>query len=73
MKLMGVKRNFQVVLVPNYRAFRITVIYVMLCLLVHTIANQATSFFLTIRLSQARPILQIAQLRTIINLIISFD
>ncbi len=30
MKLMGVKRNFQVLLVPNYhyRAFRITVIYV---------------------------------------------
>ena len=28
MKLMGVKRNFQVLLVPNYRAFQITVIYV---------------------------------------------
>ena len=30
MKLMGVKSNFQVLLVPNYRAFRITVIYVKL-------------------------------------------
>ncbi len=28
MKLMEVKRNFQVLLVPNYHAFRITVIYV---------------------------------------------
>ncbi len=30
MKLIEVKRNFQVLLVPNYRAFRITVIYVIL-------------------------------------------
>ncbi len=28
MKLIGVKRNFQVLLVPNYCAFQITVIYV---------------------------------------------
>ena len=27
MKLMGFKSNCQVLLVPNYRAFRITVIY----------------------------------------------
>ena len=31
MKLMGVKSNCQVLLVPNYRAFRITVIYVSGC------------------------------------------
>ena len=31
MKLMGAKRNFQVLLVPNYPAFRITVIYVIEC------------------------------------------
>ena len=28
MKLVVVKRNFQVLLAPNYRVFRITVIYV---------------------------------------------
>ena len=28
MKLVVVKSNFQVLLVPNYRVFRITVIYV---------------------------------------------
>ena len=33
MKLVVVKSNFQVLLVPNYRVFRVTVIYVIgMCL-----------------------------------------